>query len=80
WLERAALSWQINRKASAQFGVRRIIGESPFYAAGSNLSAGFSELWPREELFVVYGDPSVRNSTHVLTVKLIYYLGAAKGV
>jgi len=79
WLERASLSWQISRKASAQFGARRIVGESPFYSPGTNVTAGFSELWPREEVFVVYGDPSVNNSTHAVTVKLIYYLGAPKG-
>ncbi len=45
----------------------------------TNLSAGFHLLVARQELYVVYGDPSLLQTKPAFIVKWIQYLGAEKG-
>lgn len=85
WLERASLSWQINRDSSFTLGLRRLIGTAPPYPTPSpavyatNLSAAYHRLLPHSEIYVVYGDPSTISTSHAIVLKYIFYIGSTKG-
>ncbi|HEY7980379.1 MAG TPA: DUF5916 domain-containing protein [Candidatus Eremiobacteraceae bacterium] len=88
WLERATLDWQLNRNASFDLGVRRLIGPNlpvsfappdftPLNAA--NVSVAFHFLTSKNEFYAVYGDPNSLSTKPALFLKWIRYIGAEKG-
>lgn len=85
WLQRASLSWQINRDSSFTLGLRRLIGTAPPYPTPSpavyatNLSAAYHRLLPHSEIYLVYGDPNTISTTRALILKYIFYIGSTKG-
>jgi hypothetical protein len=86
WLERGTYAYQAGPDTSIALGVRRLIGEAPVLGPPSpyenrwNLSAAYHRRLPRKELYLVYGDASAPSTVPQLIFKLIYYLGAEKGV
>lgn len=88
WLERAGLDYQLNRNASFDIGLRRLIGNNlpnafqppafDFLSAG-NISAAFHFLAAQNEWYVVYGNPNNLSTLPAFYVKWIRYLGAQKG-
>ncbi len=88
WLERATLDWQLNRDASFDFGVRKIIGQNlpnsfevPDFTPvnASNITAAFHLLGGKNEFYFVYGNPNSQSTTPALYLKWIRYIGAPKG-
>lgn len=88
WLERATLDWQLNRNASFDIGLRKIIGQNlpNAYAApdftpinASNVTVAFHVLASRNEFYLVYGNPNSLATTPALYLKWIRYVGAGKG-
>jgi uncharacterized protein DUF5916 len=88
WLERATVDWQLNRNASFDLGVRRLIGPNlpvsfappdftPLNAA--NVSVAFHFLTAKNEFYAVYGDPNSLSTKPALFLKWIRYIGAEKG-
>jgi hypothetical protein len=88
WLERATVDWQLNRNASFDLGVRRLIGPNlpvsfappdftPLDAA--NVSVAFHFLTAKNEFYAVYGDPNSLSTKPALFLKWIRYIGAEKG-
>jgi hypothetical protein len=86
WLERATYSYQAGPETSLALGVRRLIGEAPVLGAPSpyqnawNVSAAYHRRLRYKELYLVYGDAGALSTTPQLIFKLIYYVGAEKGV
>ncbi len=86
WLERGTYAYQAGPETSVALGVRRLVGEAPVLGPPSpyvnlwNLSAAYHRRLPHKELYVVYGDPSALSTAPQLIFKLIYYVGAEKGV
>lgn len=88
WLERAGLDYQLNRNASFDIGLRRLIGRNlpnafqppgfDFLSAG-NISAAFHFLAAQNEWYVVYGNPNNLSTLPAFYVKWIRYFGAQKG-
>jgi hypothetical protein len=85
WLENAAVNWQITRRSSLSFGVRKIVGTAPTYpfltqdVRATNVSAAFHYLQPYGELYAAYGNPNDIATFPAAIVKYIFYFGATKG-
>ncbi len=88
WLERATFDWQLNRDASFDVGVRKIVGQNlpnayqlpPFGSTNaSNVTLAFHLLRSKSEFYAVYGDPNSLATTPALFLKYILYIGAPKG-
>jgi len=88
WLQRATLDWQLNRDASFDVGLRRIIGQNlpnaystPVFTPvnASNVTVAFHLLAAKNEFYIVYGDPNSLATTPALFLKWIRYVGAQKG-
>lgn len=64
WLERATLTFDIDRRTNAVVGLRRIVGTPPpdpglplpAFLNTTNISFGFTRHLPHDDLFVAYGD------------------------
>jgi hypothetical protein len=88
WLERFSVAIAQGPDASIAFGVRRIIGKGPLLGTFqdlscltgcSNISFAYHRKFGINEFYMAYGDPSRLNTRAQFLVKLIRYLGAAKG-
>ncbi len=88
WLDRLTYAYQAGPETTFGFGIRRLIGQAPVlvpsapnpYANAWNLSAEFHRRFRDKELYLVYGDASAPITSPQLIFKLIYYVGAEKGV
>jgi hypothetical protein len=86
WLERVTYAYQAGPETSIALGARRIVGQAPTLGVPSpylnqwNLSAAYHRRFRNKELYLVYGDASAPVTTPQLILKLIYYVGAEKGV
>ena len=86
WLERVTYAYQAGPETSIALGARRIIGQAPTLGVPSpylnewNLSAAYHRRFRNKELYLVYGDASAPVTVPQLIFKLIYYVGAEKGV
>lgn len=86
WLERATYAYQAGPDTTFGLGVRRLLGQAPTLGVPSpyqnawNLSAAYHRRFRTKELYVVYGDASAVSTAPQLIFKLIYYVGAEKGV
>ncbi|MEA2663232.1 MAG: hypothetical protein QOI11_176, partial [Candidatus Eremiobacteraeota bacterium] len=86
WLERATYAYQAGPDTTFGLGVRRLIGQAPTLGVASpyqnawNLSGAYHRRFRTKELYIVYGDASALSTSPQLIFKLIYYVGAEKGV
>jgi hypothetical protein len=86
WLERVTYAYQAGPDTTFGLGIRRLIGQAPTLGVPSpyqndwNLSAAYHRRYRTKELYIVYGDASAVSTTPQLIFKLIYYVGAEKGV
>ncbi|MDQ6941514.1 MAG: hypothetical protein M3169_03255 [Candidatus Eremiobacteraeota bacterium] len=88
WLQRLALDWQPTRRTSLDVGLRRIRGYAPpngfappsrALLDATNVSIALHTFSPKQEWYIVYGDPNVFRTSPVITLKTIRYIGAPKG-
>lgn len=83
WFERLSYAYELGHDASFALGVRKIVGVSPLLSyqqpQGTNLTANYHGKFGPWEFYAAYGSANAVSTQHDVILKLIRYIGAAKG-
>jgi len=83
WFERASYAYQLTRESSFAVGIRKVVGQSPILSyqqpEGTNITANYHGKMGPWEFYAAYGSANNISTLHAVTLKVIRYIGAAKG-
>ncbi len=86
WFNSVAYSYQVNRDSSFAIGLRSVNGTPPDPNGGgncvgkcTNVSVAYHLRLRNEEIYLAYGNPNALTTVPQAILKVIFYLGGAKG-
>jgi hypothetical protein len=86
WFDGVSYSYQVNRESSFAVGIRHVTGLPPQPNGGgdcegscSNVSIAYHLRLRNEEFYLAYGNPNTLITVPQALLKVIFYVGGAKG-